>query len=129
MFGDGANALELPCLFFVFAVWQDGRANWTAAERLYLSDYLRSGAREKLPKASGRYTLLEGVTARGGRLFVTGDEIEAVKGQDGRYRYGYVLTDHGIKDGLVRLQWTTGMFNDRKLHAAMASYVYQNQTL
>lgn len=121
------GAFFLSCLFFVFAVWQDGRVNWTAAERLYLSDYLRSGAREKLPGASGRYTLLEGVTAKGGRLFVTGDEIEAVKGQDGRY--GYVLTDQGIKDGLVRLQWTTGMFNDRKLHDAMASYVYQNQTL
>ncbi len=121
------GAFFLSCLFFVFAVWQDGRVNWTAAERLYLSDYLRSGAREKLPGASGRYTLLEGVTAKGGRLFVTGDEIEAVKGQD--RRYGYVLTDQGIKDGLVRLQWTTGMFNDRRLHEAMASYVYQNQTL
>ncbi|MFP5276597.1 MAG: type IV secretion system DNA-binding domain-containing protein, partial [Acidobacteriota bacterium] len=121
------GAFILSCLFFVFAVWQDGRVNWTAAERLYLSDYLRSGAREKLPGASGRYTLLEGVTAKGGRLFVTGDEIEAVKGQNGRY--GYVLTDQGIKDGIVRLQWTTGMFNDRKLHDAMASYVYQNQTL
>jgi Type IV secretion-system coupling protein DNA-binding domain len=121
------GAFILSCLFFVFAVWQDGRVNWTAAERLYLSDYLRSGAREKLPGASGRYTLLEGVTAKGGRLFVTGDEIEAVKGQDGRY--GYVLTDQGIRDGLVRLQWTTGMFNDRKLHEALASYVYQNQTL
>lgn len=121
------GAFFLSCLFFVMAVWQDGRVNWTAAERLYLSDYLRSGAREKLPGASGRYTLLEGVTAKGGRLFVTGDEIEAVKGQDGRY--GYVLTDQGIKDGLVRLQWTTGMFNDRKLHEAMASYVYGSQTL
>ena len=121
------GAFILSCLFFVFAVWQDGRVNWTAAERLYLSDYLRSGAREKLPGSSGRYTLLEGVTAKGGRLFVTGDEIEAVKGQDGRY--GYALTDQGIKDGLVRLQWTTGMFNDRKLHEAMASYVYQDQTL
>ncbi len=70
--------------------------NWTAAERLYLSDYLRSGAREKLPGASGRYTLLEGVTAKGGRLFVTGDEIEAVKGQDGRY--GYVqLQEAGMR--------------------------------
>jgi len=121
------GAFILSCLFFVFAVWQDGRVNWTAAERLYLSDYLRSGAREKLPGASGRYTLLEGVTAKGGRLFVTGYEIEAVKGQDGRY--GYVLTDQGIKDGLVRLQWTTGMFNDRKLHEALANYVYRNQTL
>jgi len=39
------GAFFLSCLFFVFAVWQDGRVNWTAAERLYLSDYLRSGAR------------------------------------------------------------------------------------
>ena len=32
-------------------------------------------------------------------MLVAGDEIEAVKGQDGRY--GYVLTDDGTKDGLV----------------------------
>ncbi len=121
------GAFFLTCLFFVFAVWQDGRVNWTAAERLYLSDYLRSGAREKLPGASGRYTLLEGVMAKGRQVFVTGNEIEAVKGEDGRY--GYVLTDQGVKDGLTRLQWTTGMFNDRRLHEAMASYVYGNQTL
>ncbi len=121
------GAFFLSCLFFVFAVWQDGRVNWTAAERLYLSDYLRSGAREKLPGASGRYTLLEGVMTKGRQVFVTGNEIEAVKGADGRY--GYVLTDQGVKDGLTRLQWTTGMFNDRRLHEAMASYVYGNQTL
>ena len=121
------GAFFLSCLFFVFAVWQDGQVNWTAAERLYLSDYLRSGAREKLPGASGRYTLLEGVMAKGRQVFVTGNEIDAVKGQDGRY--GYVLTDQGVKDGLTRLQWTTGMFNDRRLHEAMASYVYGNQTL
>ena len=34
--------------------------------------------------------------------------------QDGRY--GYVLTDEGIKAGLMRLQWTTEVFNDRGLH-------------
>jgi uncharacterized protein YqcC (DUF446 family) len=121
------TAFFLSCLFFVFTVWLDGRVNWTAAERLYLSDYLRSGAREKLPGAKGRYTLLEGVTARGERVLVTGDEIAAVKGQDGRY--GYVLTDEGIRDGLRRLEWTTGVFNDRGLHGLMGSYVYQNQTL
>ncbi|HTW80128.1 MAG TPA: type IV secretion system DNA-binding domain-containing protein, partial [Terracidiphilus sp.] len=121
------GAFFLSCLFFVFMVWLDGRVNWTAAERLYLSDYLRSGAREKLPGAKGRYTLLEGVTARGGQVLVTGNEIAAVKGQDGRY--GYVLTDEGIRDGLRRLEWTTGVFNDRGLHGLIGSYVYQNQTL
>ena len=34
------GAFFLSCLFFVFAVWRDGQVNWTAAERLYLSDYL-----------------------------------------------------------------------------------------
>ncbi len=121
------GAFFLSCLFFVFMVWLDGRVSWTAAERLYLSDYLRSGAREKLPGAKGRYTLLEGVTARGERVLVTGDEIAAVKSQDGRY--GYVLTDEGIRHGLRRLEWTTGVFDDRGLHGLMGSYVYQNQTL
>jgi hypothetical protein len=58
---------------------------------------------------------------------VTGEQIEAVKGQDGRY--GYVLTDEGVKDGLKRLQWTTAVYNDRGLHGLMGSYVYGNQTL
>ena len=78
------GAFFLSCLFFVFAVWLDGERNWTAAERLYLSDYLKSGARQKLPAAKARYTLFEGVTAKGEPVLVTGDEIEAVKGQDGR---------------------------------------------
>jgi hypothetical protein len=121
------GAFFLSCLFFVFAVWLDGERNWTAAERLYLSDYLKSGARENLPAAKARYTLLLGITAKGEQLLVTGDEIEAVKGQDGRY--GYLLTDEGIKDGLKRLQWTTAVYNDRGLHGLMGSYVYQNQTL
>ncbi len=121
------GAFFLSCLLFVFAVWLDGERNWTAAERLYLSDYLKSGARSKLPAAKARYTLLEGVTAKGEQVLVTGDEIEAVKGQDGRY--GYVLSDEGTQAGLVRLQWTTGVYNDRGLHGLMGSYVYGNQTL
>jgi type IV secretory pathway TraG/TraD family ATPase VirD4 len=121
------GAFFLSCLFFVFAVWLDGERNWTAAERLYLSDYLKSGARSKLPAAKARYTLLLGITAKGDQLLVTGDEIEAVKGQDGRY--GFVLTDEGTQAGLKRLQWTTAVYNDRGLHGLMGSYVYQNQTL
>ncbi len=121
------GAFFLSCLFFVFMIWLDGATNWTAAERLYLSDYLKSGARQKLPAAKARYTLLEGITAKGEPVLVTGDEIAAVKGQDGRY--GYVLTDEGTQAGLTRLQWTTAVYNDRGLHGLMGSYVYQNQTL
>ena len=80
--------------------------SWTAAERLYLSDYLKSGARGKASAtAAGKYTLLEAVVGKGQRL-VMGDEIEPVPGLDGRP--GYRLTDEGVKDGIARLTWVTG---------------------
>ncbi len=102
--------------------------NWTAAERLYLSDYLRSGARGKASASfQSRYTLLQGFNAKGQMLLVIDDQVRAVKGQDGRW--GYVLTDDGIKAGLVRLQYVTGMYNDRRLHAFLGQWVYGNQTL
>jgi hypothetical protein len=115
-------------LFFVFMVWRDGRVNWTAAERLYLSDYLRSGARGKASaNFQSKYTLLQGFNAKGQMLLVIDDQVQAVKGQDGRW--GYVLTDDGIKAGLVRLQYVAGMYNDRRLHAFLGQWVYQDQTL
>ncbi len=121
------GAFFLSCLFFFGVFCLDYWHGWTAAERLYLFDYLKSGARQKLPAAKARYTLLEGVTAKGEPVLVTGDEIEAVKGADGKL--GYRLTDEGVKDGLTRLEWTAGVFNDRGLHELMGSYVFQNQTL
>lgn len=122
------GAFFLSCLFFVFMVWRDGRVNWTAAERLYLSDYLRSGARGKASaNFQSKYTLLQGFNAKGQMLLVIDDQVQAVKGQDGRW--GYVLTDDGIKAGLVRLQYVAGMYNDRRLHAFLGQWVYQDQTL
>jgi hypothetical protein len=77
------------------------KANWTAAERLYLTDYLKSGARGKVSAtAASKYTLLEAVVGKGQRL-VMDDEIEQVPSLDGRP--GYRLTDEGVKDGIVRL--------------------------
>ena len=122
------GAFFLSCLFFVFMTWWDGRVNWTAAERLYLSDYLRSGARGKAgPNMQSKYTLLQGFNAKGQMLLVVDDEVEAVKGQEGRY--GYVLTDDGVKDGLTRLQYVTDVYNDRALHTLMGRFVYHDQTL
>ncbi|MFZ0303839.1 MAG: type IV secretion system DNA-binding domain-containing protein, partial [Terracidiphilus sp.] len=122
------GAFFLSCLFFVFMVWLDGQQNWTVAERLYLSDYLRSGARAKAgPKMQSKYTLLQGFNAKGQMLLVIDDQVQAVKGADGRY--GYVLTDEGIKAGLVRLQYVTDVYNDQRLHGFLGQWVYQNQTL
>jgi hypothetical protein len=114
--------------FFVFAVWFDGYENWTAAQRLYLSDYLRSGARSSAgAKMQSKYTLLEGIDAKGKMRLVMDDEVEAVKGADGRY--GYVLTDEGTKDGLVRLQFVAGTYNDQGIHELLGRFVFKNQTM
>jgi len=123
------GAIFLSGLFFVFLLWWDVGVSWTAAQRLYLSDYLRSGTRAKLPAAKGRYTLLEAVTAKGGLVLVTGDEVEQVAGADAEGRPQYRLTDEGVRAGLVRLQWTAAVFNDRGLHELLGRYVYQEQTL
>lgn len=122
------GALFLSGLFFVFLSWWQVAVSWTAAERLYLADYLKSGMRANLPSAKTRYTLLEGVTAKGGPVLVTGEEIEQVADANGKA--GYRLTDEGVKNGLVRLRWTTAVFNDRELHELLGRYVYQEkQTL
>jgi len=59
------GAFFLSCLFFFgCSVWTTG-TGWTAAERLYLFDYFKSGTRAKvLPAATGHYTLLQGVDAK-----------------------------------------------------------------
>jgi Type IV secretion-system coupling protein DNA-binding domain len=62
-----------------------------------------------------------GVVGKGQRL-VLGDEIEAVPEPDGRP--GYRLTDEGVKDGISRPTWVTGVFNDRGLHRVMSEAVY-----
>jgi hypothetical protein len=79
--------------------------SWSAAERLYLTDYLKSGARGKASAtAASKYTLLEAVVGKGQRLLI-GDEIEEVPAMDGRP--GYRLTEEGVKDGIARLTWVT----------------------
>ena len=96
------------CVFFAGMLTLEYERSWTAAERLYLSDYLKSGARGKASAtATGKYTLLEAVVGKGQQRLVMGDEIEPVPELDGRP--GYRLTDEGVKDGITRLTWVTGV--------------------
>ena len=117
-------AILLTFVFFAGMLTLEYERSWTAAERLYLSDYLKSGARGKASAtAASKYTLLEAVVGKGERL-VIGDEIEQVPSLDGRP--GYRLTEEGVKDGIARLTWVTGTFNDRGLHRVMSEAVYDN---
>src|ERR1700734_1231245 len=84
------GAFFLSLLFLAGMLTLEYERSCTAAERLYLSDYLKSGARGKASAtAASKYTLLEAVVGKGERL-VMGDEIEAVPDVDGRP--GYRLT-------------------------------------
>ncbi len=97
------TAILLTMVFFAGMLTLEYERSWTAAERLYLSDYLKSGARGKASAtAASKYTLLEAVVGKNERL-VIGDEIEQVPSLDGRP--GYRLTDEGVKDGIARLTW------------------------
>jgi len=92
-------AIFLTGIFFFGVFCLDYWHGWTAAERLYLTDYLKSGVRGKTsPTATAKYTLLEGVVGKSERLLID-DEIEPVTGPDGRR--GYRLTDEGVKDGIA----------------------------
>ena len=59
---------------------------------------------------------------KGQQRLVLGDEIERVSDVDGRP--GYRLTGEGVKDGISRLTWVTGVFNDRGLHRVISEAVY-----
>jgi Type IV secretion-system coupling protein DNA-binding domain len=119
-------AILLSFVFFAGVLTEKYMTGWTAAQRLYLTDYLKSGARSQAsPSASAKYTLLEGVVGKGHRLLID-DEIEPVTGQDGKQ--GWRLTDQGVQDGIARLEWVTATYNDRGLHALLGQYVFKNET-
>ena len=102
------GAFFLSLLFFAGMLTLEYEQSWTAAERLYLSDYLKSGARGKASATvQSKYTLLEAVVGKGQQRLVIGDEVEPVPGPDGRL--GYRLTDEGVKDGISRLTWVSAI--------------------
>ena len=70
--------LLTPLLLAGLLTWQYERS-WTEAERLYLTDYLKSGTRgQASATASSKYTLLEAVVGKGQQRLLIGDEIERV---------------------------------------------------
>ena len=118
------TATLLSLAFFVGMLTLKCETNWTAAEYLYLTNYLKSGARGMVSATTAsQYTLLEAVVGKGKRL-VMENEIEQVPSLDGRP--GYRLTDRGVKNGIARLAWVKGTFNDRGLHRIMSATVYDN---
>ncbi len=118
------GAVGVAALVFCAQMGVEYAREWSAAERVYLGDYLRSGIRGAWPGAHGRYVLLNGVMAKGEARLVLDEEAERVKDVDGKP--GYRLTEEGIKDGLARLEWRAAVYDDRGLHAVLARWIYRN---
>ena len=99
--------------------------SWTAAERLYLSDYLEEwGAGQSVGDGiASKYTLLEAVVGKGQKLARDGDEIEAVPEPDGEAGIDEP-TDEGVKDGISRRTWVAGVFATVGPHRVMSEAVY-----
>jgi hypothetical protein len=110
---------------FFCVLYVEGYRNWSAAERLYLWDYVKSGAWGEISEnSSTSYKLLEGVTAKSEALWVRGDEIEPTTDANGEPTYR--LSDEGTRDGYVRLEWRTGEYNDRRLHRLLGKWVFHD---
>jgi hypothetical protein len=123
----GIGAFFAATLVFAGMMTIQYERSWTAADGLYWKDYLKSGVRGQTSARSvSKYTLLEGMTAKGQGLFLKGDQVEAVTDPDGQQagKQGWRLTEAGAKLGIAKLQWVTGTFNDRALHRLLGSVVY-----
>ena len=113
-------------IFFMLALATQYARSWSFVERFYLPVYAKTWMHGLFPKAQTRYNLIAGVTAKGEQRIALAGEVEAATNAQGQPVY--VLTDEGRRNGLVRLVWDTGVFNDRRLHEFLAHWIYRDQT-
>ena len=88
-------------LFFALASAVQYARNWSFVERFYLPVYAKTWIHGLFPKAETRYSLIDGVTAKGQQRLALAGEVEAVANAQGQPVY--VLTDEGRRRGIVRL--------------------------
>jgi type IV secretory pathway TraG/TraD family ATPase VirD4 len=99
--------------------------DWTPLERHYLLTYAGTPIVGALRK-NASYTLLMVVMRKGSRLAIDPDvaEVTTAAGEN-----TFALTDAAVKTGAVRLEWQRGRYDNAKLHAFLAHWIYQDQTL
>lgn len=114
-------------LFFLLTLAIEYQRSWSFVERFYLPVYAKTWMHGLFPKAQTRYSLIAGVTAKGQQRIAIVGEVEAAVNAQGQPVY--VLTEEGRRNGLVRLAWDTGVFNDRRLHEFLGHWIYRDQTV
>jgi len=115
-------------LFFAGMMAWQYTENWSFVERFYLQMYAKTWARGSvLPTNRGWYALLDVVNKKGEKRLAVDGEVEPIQNADGRT--AYVLTDAAVAAGWVKPVWDAGWFNDQELHAYLAHWIYQDQTV
>jgi hypothetical protein len=98
---------------------------WTPLERHYFPDYLGSLI-VGVVRDNGWYTLLQVVTRKGSRLAQDSDVVLTVT-ESGESTFA--LTKEALKHSALRLESRRGHYNNSEMHAYLANWIYQNQTL
>jgi len=98
---------------------------WTPLQRHYLSTYAGTQIAGAI-RQNGWYTLLELVTRKANRLALD-SEVVPVMTDNGEKTFA--LTNEAVKQGALRLEWRRALYDNKKLHAFLSYWIYQDQTL
>ena len=98
---------------------------WTPLERHYLPAYVRAQIAGMF-RDDGSYTLLQIVTRKETRLAIDDDVVPAVT-ESGENTFA--LTMEAVKRGALRLEFHQAYYNNAQMHAYLANWIYQDQTL
>ena len=96
---------------------------WTPLQKRYLSAYLATDAGAL--RKDGRYTLLMAETRKGTELALD-EEVVPVTTATGENTFA--LTDAAVKAGVTKLEWQRGPYDNAKLHALLAHWIYNDQS-
>ena len=119
-------ALLIFSMLTVAGVWYSGYVGvWTPLERHYLPAYVR-GQIAGMFRDNGWYTLLQIVTRKETRLALDNDVVPAVT-ESGENTFA--LTKEAVKQGALRLQLHRAYYNNAQMHAYLANWIYQDQTI
>ncbi|HKV27306.1 MAG TPA: type IV secretion system DNA-binding domain-containing protein [Candidatus Acidoferrales bacterium] len=98
----------------------------TPLQRLYLTTYIRSGIRAEVGFKTGRYTLLDVEDRRGSR-FALEEEVRPITTTSGGS--DFALSEAGLRAGDRQLVFEHGQYDNAKLHAFFAHWIYRDQSL
>ena len=120
------TALFILSTLTVAGVWYSRYVRvWTPLERHYLPAYVKAQVTGMF-RDNGWYTLLQIVTRKETRLALDNDVVPTVT-ESGENTFA--LTKEAVKQGALRLQLHRAYYNNAQMHAYLANWIYQDQTL